>query len=64
MDSPDEDEDEEGDLRRDLRYSRWSVNSTGLGMDDDEAAAFKAALGRVGNRTQESKESQDGSVQG
>lgn len=33
----DEDEDEEDEVRRKLRYSRWSVHS-GTGKDDAEAA--------------------------
>jgi len=55
MDSSDEDEDKEDDSRRRLRYSRWSI-----GKDDDAAGAYKAALGRVGHRAQDSVESQDG----
>ena len=43
MDSSDEDEDEEEDIRRRVRHSRWSV-----GNENDDAAAFKGALGRVG----------------
>ena len=64
MDSSDEDEDEKDDVRRRLRYSRWSVHSSGLGNNDDETAAHKAALGRVGHRTQDSMESQNGTVEG
>jgi len=55
MDSSDEDED----IRQRFRYSRWS-----MGKEDDSSAAFKAALGRVGHRTQDSLESQDGTVEG
>jgi len=62
MDSSDEDEDEEDEVRRRLRYSRWGIHS-GTGKDDTEAA-YKAALGRVGHRTQDSMESQDGTVEG
>jgi len=59
MDSSDEEEDEEEDIRRRLRYSRWSV-----GKEEDDAATFKTALGRVGHRTQDSLESQNGTVEG
>ena len=55
VDSSDEDEDEKDNIWRRLRYSRWSVNK-----EEDDAAAFKAALGRVGHRTQDSTESQEG----
>jgi len=48
MDSSDEDEDEEDDIRWRLRYSRWSI-----GNDDDDAGAYKAALGRVGPRAKD-----------
>jgi len=48
MDSSDEDEDEEDDIRWRLRYSRWSI-----GNDDDDAGAYKAALGRVGRRAKD-----------
>ena len=51
----DEDEDEDNEIRRRLRYSRWSVHS-GMGKDDDEATAYKATLARVGDRTQDSME--------
>lgn len=69
IDSSDKDEDEEDGVRRKLRYSRWSVHSGGGvgkgGSDDnDEATVFKAALARVGHRTQASMESQDGTVEG
>ena len=40
-------------------YSRWSI-----GKDDDNDAVFKAALGRVGYQTQDSVESQGGTVEG
>ena len=63
MDSSDEDEDEEDDVRRRLRYSRWSVHSNGSGKGDDGAAAYKAVLSRVRHRTQDSIESQ-GTVDG
>ena len=55
MDLSDEDEDKDDKIRRRLRYSRWSVHS-GMGKDDDEATAYKAALARVGHRTQDSME--------
>jgi hypothetical protein len=58
MDSSDEEKDEE-DIWWRPRYSRWSV-----GKEDDDAAAFKAALGRVGHHTRDSMESQDGTVEG
>ena len=61
MDSPDEDEDEEGEVQRRLRYSRWSVHSP-MGKGDGEVAGYKAALGRVGHHTQDSME--DGTVEG
>jgi len=48
------DEDEEDDIRRRLRHSRWTAHSSGMDKDNDEAAAYKAALGRVGHRTQDS----------
>ncbi|KIM37247.1 hypothetical protein M413DRAFT_448563 [Hebeloma cylindrosporum] len=65
MDSSDEDEDEEDEVRRRLRYSRWSVRSSGMGKaDDDDAAAYKSALDRGGHRTQPSMESLDGTVEG
>jgi len=54
MDSSDEDEDKDH-IRWRLRYSRWSI-----GKDDDDAGAYKAALGRVGRRAKDSVESQDG----
>jgi len=60
MDSSDEDEDEEDEVRWRLRYSRWSVHS--LMSKDDEAAGYKAALARVGHRTQDSMD--DGTVEG
>lgn len=59
MNSSDEDEDEEDNIWQRLRYSRWSI-----GKDDDNDAAFKAVLGRVGYRTQDSVESQGGTVEG
>jgi len=59
MDSSDEEEDEEDDIRQRLRHSRWSI-----GKEDDDAAAFKAALGRLEHRAQDSVESQDGTVEG
>jgi len=59
MDSSDEDEDEEDDIRWRLRYSRWSI-----GKDNDDAGAYKAALGRVGRRAKDSVESQDGTAEG
>jgi len=37
MDSSDQDEDEEDEVRRRLRYLRWSVHS-GIGKDNDDAA--------------------------
>jgi hypothetical protein len=38
MDSSDEDKDEGGEVRRRLRYLRWSVDK-----DDDDAGAYKPA---------------------
>ena len=61
MDSSDEDEDEEDEVQRRLRYSRWSVHSP-MGKDNGEAAGYKAALARVGHRTQDSMEA--GTVEG
>ena len=59
MDSSDKDEDEEDDIRRRLRYSRWSI-----GKGDDDAGAYKAALGLVEHHAQDSVESQDGTGEG
>jgi len=53
------DEDEEDDIWRRLRYSRWSI-----GKDDDETAAYKSALRRAGDRKQDGMESEDGTVEG
>ena len=61
MDSSDEDEDEADEVRRRLRYSRWSVHSP-LAKDGGEAAGYQTALARVGHRTQDSME--DGTVDG
>ena len=41
------------------RGSGRSVHSSRMGKDEDEAAAYKAALGQLGRRTQDSMESQD-----
>ena len=54
IDSSKEDEDEEDDIRWRLWCSRWSVHSSGMDKDDEEAAAYKATLGRVRHRPQES----------
>ena len=35
-----------------------------MDKDNDEAAAYRAGLGRVGHRTQDSVESQDGTMEG
>jgi hypothetical protein len=61
MGSSDEEDDEEDDIRWWLWCSRWSV-----GKDEDDAAAYKAALGQVGHCTQDSQdsmESQDRTVE-
>jgi len=61
MDSPDEDEDKEDEVRRRLRYSRWSVRSP-MGKGEGEAAGYKAALAWVGHRTQDSYGRWDGGI--
>ena len=50
-------------MQQRLKEPRWGIHSSGLGKDEDEAAAYKAALGQLGYRIHNSTESQDGTVE-